>query len=39
MKLVIIGGVIWLVTAFWAWVFCKAAGDADDSLGMRDGEE
>ena len=39
MKLVIIGGVIWLVTAFWAWVFCKAAGDADESLGMRDGEE
>lgn len=39
MKVVIIGGVIWLATAFMAWVFCKAAGDADDSLGMRDGEE
>lgn len=39
MKVVIIGGVIWLATAFMAWVFCKAAGDADDSLGMRDREE
>ena len=50
MKVVIIGGAIWLVTAFlawvfWlvtaflAWVFCKAAGDADDFLGTRDGEE
>lgn len=39
MKVIIIGGVIWLVTAFLAWVFCKAAGDADDFLGTRDGEE
>lgn len=39
MKVIIIGGAIWLVTAFFAWVFCKAAGDADDFLGTRDGEE
>lgn len=39
MKVIIIGGVIWFATAFLAWIFCKAAGDADDFLGTRDGEE
>lgn len=39
MRAIIIAGVIWLVTAFFAWVFCKAAGDADDFLGTRDERE
>lgn len=40
MKVIIIAGAIWLVTTtFFAWVFCKAAGDADDFLSTRDGEE
>lgn len=36
MKVIIIAGIVWLVTAFFAWVFCKAAGDADDFLNTRD---
>ncbi len=39
MKAIIIVGIIWLVTTFMAWVFCKAAGDADDSFSMRDKRE
>ena len=36
MKVIIIGGAISLITAFLAWVFCKAAGDADDFLDTKD---
>lgn len=36
MKAIIIAGAIWFITTFFAWVFCKAAGDADDFLGTRD---
>lgn len=36
MKAIIIVGAIWLVTTFFAWVLCKAAGDTDDFLGTRD---
>lgn len=40
MRAIIIAGIIWFVTVFFAWVFCKAAGDTDDFFGMRDeGEE
>ena len=36
MKVIIIAGAIWLVTTFFAWVFCKAAGDVDDFLDTKD---
>ena len=36
MKVIIIAGTIWLVTTFFPWVFCKAAGDADDFLDTKD---
>jgi hypothetical protein len=36
MKVIIIGGIIWLASAFLAWALCKAAGDADDRMGTRD---
>lgn len=36
MKVIIIAGAIWLVTTFFAWVFCKAARDADDFLDTKD---
>ena len=39
MKAIIIVGIIWLVTTFMAWVFCKAAGDTDDFSSTKDKRE